>query len=104
MDYESAKKEVSMNEMLRTNVDDVVKSLEEKHIADKQGKRLLLLVGKETIVVFAGALDEQRMMYEKKLEELRGQMQSTVKRDSTSPPATPATPGSARGSRLDLLR
>ncbi|XP_065844044.1 kinesin-like protein KIF13A isoform X2 [Oscarella lobularis] len=86
MDYESAKKEVSMNEMLRTNVDDVVKSLEEKHIADKQG-----------------ALDEQRMMYEKKLEELRGQMQSTVKRDSTSPPATPATPGSARGSRLDLL-
>lgn len=101
MDYESAKKEVSMNEMLRTNVDDVVKSLEEKHIADKQGKRLLLLVvGKETIVVFAGALDEQRMMYEKKLEELRGQMQSTVKRDSTSP----ASPGSTRGSQLDLLR
>eukprot|EP00118_Oscarella_pearsei_P004125 m.17158 g.17158 ORF g.17158 m.17158 type:complete len:2041 (+) comp27345_c0_seq1:160-6282(+) len=90
MDYESAKKEVAMNEMSRTNVDDMVKSLEEKHIADKQD-----------------ALDEQKTMYEKKLEELRGQMtaQQTATsrqqlRDSVSPPTTP---GSVQGSRQDML-
>ncbi|XP_062520862.1 kinesin-like protein KIF13A isoform X2 [Corticium candelabrum] len=85
VDYDFARKEIAM---YSGDVDSVVKSLEEKHTADKQG-----------------ALNEQKAMYEKKLAELRDQMssqQSSIAvRDSISPETTLSA--IERGSKSDLL-
>jgi kinesin family protein 13 len=84
VDYDFARKEIAM---YSGDVDSVVKSLEEKYTADKQG-----------------ALDEQRAMYEKKLAELRDQMASQSSlaiRESVSPETTMST--SVGGSKGDIL-